>query len=169
MSKKDKDQVVGGTDVTVEDEAAKLEERKAKKKALDKAWKERKQQEKAEQIEKAKRLVEALKSRGYFDTLDEDLKAFVIGLTTQNGGNAVVGSTFSKMFGNNPAVGTKVSLKEAFNATLKGKSAIDAYVKKWAEKGIVVTFEKNDTDILESLYVLTSIGGTTEEAIDVAM
>lgn len=169
MSKKDRDQVVGGTEVSVEDEAAKLEARKAKKKELSKAWKERKAQEKAEQATKAKKLLEELKSKGYFDTLDADLQAFVTGLTSQGGGNAVVGSTFSRMFGNNPPVGTSVTLKEAFNKTLKGKSAIDAYVKKWAEKGIVVSFEKNDADILESTYTLTAIGAASDGGLELAM
>jgi hypothetical protein len=61
------------------------------------------------------------------------------------------------IFGATPKVGDSKTLRTIFEKTLKGKSAIDAYVKKWAEKGIVVEFNKDSVDILNSTYTIAKM------------
>lgn len=160
MSKKDKSismepQVMEETSEVIETEAEKLESFKAKKRLAAERFKERKAKEKSEKIEKAKALVDNMKNAGIYDSLSDTDKAFLNSLlnpSTPSVGSGV-GSLFSQLFPTGE-IGASITLKEAFNKTLKGKSAIDHYTKKWAEKGIIVSFKKNDTDILESVYVL---------------
>lgn len=160
MSKKDKSismepQVMEETSEVIETEAEKLESFKAKKRLAAERFKERKAKEKSEKIEKAKALVDNMKNAGIYDSLSDADKAFLNSLmnpSTPSVGSGV-GSLFSQLFPTGE-IGASITLKEAFNKTLKGKSAIDHYTKKWAEKGIIVSFKKNDTDILESVYVL---------------
>ena len=65
------------------------------------------------------------------------------------------------MFGDNPQIGASFTLNEAFQKTLKGKSNLDFYVKRWAEKGTVVTFKQDAENILNSVYTLEAIGSAT--------
>ena len=160
MSKKDRNeslepQVMEETSEAVETEAEKLEAFKAKKREAAERFKERKAKEKAEKIEKAKALIDNMKNAGIYDSLSDADKAFLNGLANPSTASAGSGtsSLFSQLFPTGE-IGASITLKEAFNKTLKGKSAIDHYIKKWSEKGIVVSFKKNDTDILESVYVL---------------
>lgn len=163
MSKKDKSQVaepqVAGTEEAGISEAKKLEKFKAAKKAAAKRFKERKAQEKVDRIEGAKKLIEVMKRDGIWDKLDDECKGFVSGLANpvSAAGNGTE-SVFTKLFGANPAVGATFTLSDAFNKTLKGKANIDHLVKKWAEKGIIVSFKKNDTNILDSVYTLEATG-----------
>lgn len=160
MSKKDRNeslepQVMEETSEAVETEAEKLEAFKAKKREAAERFKERKAKEKAEKIEKAKALIDNMKNAGIYDSLSDADKAFLNSLANPSAASAGSGtsSLFSQLFPTGE-IGASITLKEAFNKTLKGKSAIDHYIKKWSEKGIVVSFKKNDTDILESVYVL---------------
>lgn len=121
-------------------------------------FKERRAAEKADRIVKAKELIEVLKADGTYDKLSEDLKAFLNGMANPTAGSASGNSSlFKTIYGDNPQVGDAVTLKDIFNKTLKGKSAIDFYVKKWAEKGIVITFEADSADILNSKYVISAL------------
>ena len=160
MSKKDRNeslepQVMEDTPVAVETEAEKLEAFKAKKREAAERFKERKAKEKAEKIEKAKALVDNMKNAGIYDSLSDADKAFLNSLMNPSAASsgASTSSLFSQLFPTGE-VGATITLKEAFNKTLKGKSAMDHYIKKWSEKGIVVSFKKNNADILESTYVL---------------
>lgn len=169
MSKKDKTQVVEPQVVEsplaetpkakAESEAEKLEKFKAAKKAAAKRFKERRAQEKVNRIEGAKKLIDVMKRDGIWDKLDDECKGFVNGLANpvSAAGNGTE-SVFTKLFGANPAVGASFTLSDAFNKTLKGKANIDHLVKKWAEKGIVVSFKKNDNNILDSVYTLEATG-----------
>lgn len=169
MSKKDKTQVVEPQVVEsslaetskakAESEAEKLEKFKAAKKAAAKRFKERRAQEKVNRIEGAKKLIDVMKRDGIWDKLDDECKGFVNGLANpvSAAGNGTE-SVFTKLFGANPAVGASFTLSDAFNKTLKGKANIDHLVKKWSEKGIVVSFKKNDTNILDSVYTLEATG-----------
>lgn len=159
MSKKDRDvslepQVMEDSSAVVKSEAEKLEAFKAKKREAAERFKERRVKEKAEKIEKAKALIDNMKNAGIYDSLSDADKAFLNGLANPSAGSSAgTSSLFSQLFPTGE-IGASITLKEAFNKTLKGKSAIDHYIKKWSEKGIVVSFKKNDTDILESTYVL---------------
>lgn len=168
MSKKDKTQVVEPQVVEsqvvepkaiAESEAEKLEKFKAAKKAAAKRFKERRAQEKVNRIEGAKKLIDVMKRDGIWDKLDDECKGFVNGLANpvSAAGNGTE-SVFTKLFGANPAVGASFTLSDAFNKTLKGKANIDHLVKKWSEKGIVVSFKKNDNNILDSVYTLEATG-----------
>ncbi len=163
MSKKDKSQVVepqvAGTEEAGMTEAEKLEKFKAAKKAAAKRFKERKAQEKVDRIEGAKKLIDVMKRDEIWDKLDDECKGFINGLANpvSAAGNGTE-SVFTKLFGANPAVGASFTLSDAFNKTLKGKANIDHLVKKWSEKGIIVSFKKNDTNILDSVYTLEATG-----------
>lgn len=163
MSKKDKTQVVEPQVAETKEagmtEAEKLEKFKAAKKAAAKRFKERRAQEKVNRIEGAKKLIDVMKRDGIWDKLDDECKGFVNGLANpvSAAGNGTE-SVFTKLFGANPAVGASFTLSDAFNKTLKGKANIDHLVKKWSEKGIVVSFKKNDTNILDSVYTLEATG-----------
>ena len=100
-----------------------------------------------------------MKRDGIWDKLDDECKGFVNGLANpvSAAGNGTE-SVFTKLFGANPAVGASFTLSDAFNKTLKGKANIDHLVKKWSEKGIVVSFKKNDNNILDSVYTLEATG-----------
>lgn len=163
MSKKDKTQVVEPQVAETKEagmtEAEKLEKFKAAKKAAAKRFKERRAQEKFNRIEGAKKLIDVMKRDGIWDKLDDECKGFVNGLANpvSAAGNGTE-SVFTKLFGANPAVGASFTLYDAFNKTLKGKANIDHLVKKWSEKGIVVSFKKNDNNILDSVYTLEATG-----------
>lgn len=169
MSKKDKSQVAEGIEPQVEDENAvgtdeAKEKFKASKKEAAKRFKERRAQEKEDRISGAKKLMEVMKRDGIWDKLDDASKAFVSGLAnpvSNVGGNE---SVFTKLFGANPQVGASFTLTDAFNKTLKGKANIDHLVKKWAEKGTVVSFKKDEDNILNSTYTLEAIGTGTSDA-----
>ena len=179
MSKKDKSQVMGGDEgnmmeasspatATEEFKAKKraeasspattTEEFKAKKRAAAERFKENKKKEKKARIEGAKALIDEMKNAGLYDQLSDSAKDFLNNLANPVSGNATTGSTFMALFGAAPKVGDKVTLIEAFQRTLKGKSNIDAYIKKWAEKGIVVSFQQDVTDIRNSVYTLEALG-----------
>lgn len=169
MSKKDKSQVEGFepqvegaeeavTTEAVTTEAEKLERFKKMKRDAAVRFKERRAKEKTERIDNAKALIEELKNGGYWDKVSDNGKAFLSGLanpTVSSGNNQ---SLFRTLFGDNPQVGDSFTLNEAFQKTLKGKSNLDFYVKRWAEKGTIVSFKQNAENILDSVYTLESIG-----------
>lgn len=129
---------------------------KEMKNAAAKRFKERRAADKAAQIEKATKFVEHLKAAKLFDKLTPEDQTFITSLTVakapvQNGG------LFTKIFGENPKVGDSVTLRGAFEATTKGKSTIDFYCKKWAEKGIVVAYKPDAADLFNSKYVIEKL------------
>ena len=160
MSKKDKSQVMDPvieSEVT-EDEATKLEEFKRKKRESAQAWKEKKNAEKQKAVENFGKLLDLSKKNGWFDALDDELKSFLVkGANPTTAGNAGGVSTFTKLFGENPAIGSTVSLMEVFQKTLKGKAAIDHQIKYWEEKGIVVSFKEDKENIFNSVYTVEAL------------
>lgn len=153
----DLDVSVGTTEAPVADEAAKLEAFKESKRAAAKRFKEKRAAEKEAQKTNASKLVKVLKDKGAWDKLDKDLQLFVENLANPTSGFGGGESNFTKMFGPNPTVGMSVTLSDAFSRTLKGKADIDVYIKKWAAKGIVVKFEPDNSNILNSKYVIESM------------
>lgn len=162
MSKKEKNQVQEmdvDTGIIDEQTVDAVEERKAKKREAAKRFKENRAKEKTERQEKAKALIDGLKANGLWDKLDVDQQGFINSLanpvSAASGNNQ---SLFRKMFGDSPAVGQSVTLNEAFVKTLKGKAAIDADVRKWAAKGIIVKFTLDSDNILNSVYTIEALG-----------
>lgn len=141
-----------------EEQAAKLAAFKEKKKAAAKKWKENKVKEAEERVEKAKELIDLLKAKGYYEELDDNTKNFLYNLANPGNVNQGTSSLFTKLFGPSPSVGSSFTLNEAFQKTLKGKSHIDFYIKKWAEKGTIVSFKQDNENILNSVYTLENVG-----------
>lgn len=56
--------------------------------------------------------------------------------------NAQKNSVFAQLFGEAPKVGTKVTAIEMFNKVHKGFGDMRKLIKKWAEKGIDVSFDE---------------------------
>lgn len=161
MSKKDKNQYEDGFDTEigmVETVDAAQSKKEAKAEAA-KRFKERRAAEKADRIVKAKELIAYMQDKGYWDELSDDLKGFLNGMANPTAAGSAAGnsSLFKTIFGDNPQVGDSVTLQEVFNKTLKGKSNIDFYVKRWAEKGIVVSYEADAANLLNSKYVITAL------------
>lgn len=154
------ERVEAGVEAMDELKAKKLAEFKQKKKEAAERFKEARAKEKAERIEGAKKLIATLKDNGLWDELEEEHHTFLNSLVAAgNSQNAGGMSFFTKMFGADAKVGTSVTLREAFERTLKGQNNIDFYVsKKWPEKGIIVKVEKNDENVLETTYTIESLG-----------
>lgn len=165
MSKKDKNQYEDGFNAGIEMEetaaAVDVDAAQAKKEAKAEAarrFKEKRAAEKADRIVKSKDLIAYMQEKGYWDDLTDDLKGFLNGMANptavSSSGNS---SLFKTLFGDNPQVGDAITLQEVFNKTLKGKSNIDFYVKRWAEKGIVIRYEADAANLLNSKYVIESL------------
>lgn len=130
------------------------------KKAAAQRFKERRAKEKEERVVKAKALSDELKNSGLWDKISADSQAFITGLANPSVANAFGGqeSTFHKLFGDNAVIGTSVTLVDAMNKTLKGKAQLDKDVKKWAEKGTIVSFKADADNLLNSTYTIEQIG-----------
>lgn len=137
----------------IDDKAAKFKEQK---KLAAERFKERRAAEKKERHEKAVAFVQYIKDQKIYDKLSADLKSFVDGLVVEKkaSGN---GGLFAALFGAAPKVGDSITLRKAFELTTKGKSTLDFYVKRWAEKGIVVKYTANAANILDSTYTIEKL------------
>lgn len=159
MSKKDNSQDFGfEPQVDGASEAEKLEAFKASKRESAQRFKEKKAKEKADRIENAKALIDELKDGKYWDKLSDKSKSFLNGLANPTSNAGGTSSLFKTLFGDNPQVGATFTLNEAFQKTLKGKANIDFYVKKWADKGTIVSYKADADNILNSVYTLDAIG-----------
>lgn len=135
----------------------KLKEQKARKLANDKRLKELHRKEAQERDAKAKVLLDYLKQKGLYDQLTDELKEFVTKLATPTPVHNTV-SVFSILFGDNPQVGQKITLMEAFKKTAKGKANIDHFVnKKWKEAGIIVEYTPNAESLLDGVYEIKAL------------
>lgn len=152
------ERVEAGVAAMDELEAQKKEEFKQRKREAAQRFKERRAEEKVRFKEDVKALTTELHDSGIWDQLSDESKRIITKWSTPKP-DAIGGTSFfNKMFGDNPQVGDSVTLREAFERTLKGQNNIDYYVtKRWPERGIIVKFEKND-NILESTYTIESLG-----------
>ena len=127
---------------------------KAAKKEAAKRFAEKKAAEKKATLENSKKLIELLKKDGSYEKLPEDLKSFLEGLANPQraAGNGIQG-IFKLMFGDNPKVGDKITLRDVFDRTLKGKAEIDAKIKVWAEKGTIVEYTANANPVLSTYEI----------------
>ena len=145
-------------------QAVKDEEFKQKKREAAKRHKERKEAARKAQIEAAKRFIDELKKANLYDKISDGSKKFLDDIanpkTASRGSGA---SVFKTLFGDAPKVGARVTLKEAFTKTLRGKTNLDNFVKRWADQGTIVTFKEDKADMLNSAYVIEAIGSSDAE------
>lgn len=138
-------------------DASVAEKFKQQKKEAAERFKARKAKEAEENLANAKALIDHLKKNGSYDKLTPELKSYVDGLVAPKKSVSANGGLFNTLFGATPKVGDKITLKDIFDKTLKGKAAIDFYVKKrWADKGIVVEFVQKQPQIM-SEYVIKEL------------
>jgi hypothetical protein len=137
--------------------AAKAEEKKQAKAEAAKRWKEKKQAQAKANIEGAKKMIADLKKNGGWDKLSDEHKKFLEGLAepkaTAASGNS---GLFATLFPD-AKVGDSITLDQVFAKTLKGKTNIDHYCKKWAEKGIIVECKEDKTDLRKSTYTIVKM------------
>lgn len=140
-------------------EAEALEARKEAKREAAKRFTERKAKEKAERIEKSAKLIDLLKKENVWDKLPDEYKDFLTKLSTASSNSGIATtSTFALMFGADAKVGTKVTLRQAFERTFKGQNDIDRLVRtKWLQKGIEVKYTVDSKDIFMSTYEIVKM------------
>jgi hypothetical protein len=112
--------------------------------------------------ENALKLRDELVKNQLMDKLSAPVKEFVLTLCKDpsekaKGGGFGGPSVFSTLFGENPTVGQTITLEQAFNKTYKGKATLDLWVKRWAEKGIVVESKIDSAKMLNTTYTIKSL------------
>lgn len=129
-------------------------EQKAKKNEAAKRHTEKVKNLREQAVEAAKELKQAIKDNPNVK-FGAKLVAWadaVLAAPANGGGQ----SFFNKVFGDSPKVGDKITLMDYMKKTLKGKADFDAYVKKWAEKGIIVKFDAG-ANMFESTYTIEKL------------
>ncbi|MDR1390193.1 MAG: hypothetical protein LBJ31_09500 [Treponema sp.] len=158
--------LLSGNDTVPQDQVVKSADGKAafKAKKLEalKRFKERRAQKVQEAYKEALALRDELVKAGLLDKLTAGSKDFVLGLCKDPAEKKVGGgfggpSVFTLVFGDNPKVGQEVTLEQAFMKTAKGKSTLDVWVRRWAEKGIVIDVQLNKNDVLQTKYIIKSL------------
>lgn len=137
-------------------DAAKIEEQKKAKADAAKRWKEKKVQQAAARVESAKAMIGRLEKSGLFAKLDPVDQAFLKGLAEPKAATSNNTGLFAELFPN-AKVGDSITLNDVFAKTLKGKSNIDHYVKKWAEKGIIIEYKEDKADVRKSTYSIVKM------------
>lgn len=105
------------------------------------------------------RLHKELCDKGLLDSLSFESKEFINYMLTKKPNTKdpkQEKSIFNILFGDSPSVGDSITLKEAFEKTYKGKKTLDIWLKRWQEKGIIVSY-KETTPLLESLYIIEAL------------
>lgn len=105
------------------------------------------------------RLHKELNEKGLIDSLSFESKEFISYMMTKKPNtkeSKQEKSIFNILFGDSPSVGDSITLKEAFEKTYKGKKTLDIWLKRWQEKGIIVSY-KERTPLLESTYVIEEL------------
>ena len=137
--------------------AAKAEEKKQAKAEAAKRWKEKKNQQAKDRVEGAKKLIAKLEKNGTWAKLDPEDQAFLKGLAEPKAAAASGNSGLFATLFPNAKVGDSITLDQVFAKTLKGKTNIDHYCKKWAEKGIIVECKEDKTDLRKSTYTIVKM------------
>lgn len=135
---------------------------KAKRDEAYKAYKAKRAEKQKAAYENGVKLRDELTKAGVMDKLSASAKEFVQSLCTNVTERSKLGgfggpSVFSLLFGDNPKVGQKITLEEAFNKTYKGKSTLDLWVKRWADKGIIVKCVVDPVKMLNTTYTIESL------------
>jgi hypothetical protein len=72
---------------------------------------------------------------------------------------------FAYMFGVGAKAGTSVTLREAFERTLKGKRDLDKVISRWAATNVAkIRYEFNAASPINSRYVVEELGSAWEDA-----
>lgn len=97
---------------------------------------------------------------GLFDKLSEGTKKWLLAKCVPPSERAVSTgpSFFTQIFGDNPIVGTVITLNDVIRKTFKGMDTMKSYIKKWEAKGTVIKTELNQADMLQTKYTLVKIG-----------
>lgn len=128
---------------------------KAKKAEAAKKCIERKKERAAAIVEEAKWLISQVEAKKI--NLPEDRLNFWKGVANPTIAHSAGGSTLlNKAFGDAPKVGDSVTLLDFMKKTMKSKSEMDRFVKKAAEKGIVIEFTQKP-NMLESTYTIKKL------------
>jgi hypothetical protein len=99
------------------------------------------------------------KTSGAFDKFSQDVKDYILAKCippTERTGHSGP-SFFTQIFGDRPAVGASVTLSQVINKTYKGLDTMNASVKKWASKGIIVDITPNKANMLETKYTISKL------------
>lgn len=148
-----KGQVQANANAAAKD-AAKEAEKKAKKNEAAKRHSEKVKSLREQAVEAAKELKQAIKDNPNVK-FGAKLVAWADAVLS-GGSNGGGQNFFNKVFGDSPKVGDKITLMDFMKKTLKGKADFDAYVKKWAEKGIIVKFDAG-SNMFESTYTIEKL------------
>ena len=143
-------------------QTAKVDSDKAKREEAYRNYKAKRAEKQKAAYENALKLRDELSKAGMLDKLSASAKEFVLSLCKDPSERAKSGgfggpSIFSILFGDNPKVGQKITLEEAFNKTYKGKSTLDLWVKRWADKGIIVECTIDPVKMINSTYTIKSL------------
>lgn len=101
-----------------------------------------------------------LKANNVFDKLSKEDQEYVLANCvppTERTGHSGP-SFFTELFTDKPFVGQSITLKEIITKTYKGLDTVNAQIKKWALKGIVVESKLNSTDMLSSTFTIKALG-----------
>jgi hypothetical protein len=124
-------------------------------------WKAKKATAAKKAYEDALKLRDELVKAGLFDKLTPESKNYVLSLVkdpTEKRASSFGGSSvFDLIFGDNPKVGDTVTLREAFDKTYKGKSTLDVWVRRWAERGQVVEVKVNKENMMATTYTIKQL------------
>ena len=103
---------------------------------------------------------DALTTAGLMDKLSAESKAFVASLCVDPSVRKVtsggVSSTLTALFGPSPKVGDVITLADAFDKTDKGKSTLEIWIRKQADKGLVIEVVPND-NVKLTKYVIKQL------------
>lgn len=135
---------------------------KAKREEAYRNYKAKRAEKQKAAYENALKLRDELSKAGMLDKLSASAKEFVLSLCKDPSERAKSGgfggpSIFSVLFGDNPKVGQKITLEEAFNKTYKGKSTLDLWVKRWADKDIIVECTVDPVKMINTTYTIKSL------------
>ena len=142
----------------LKNEATKAEEKVERKPLTEeqkKAFKEKEQAKKAAYKKGAADIKDLIEKSKLNDKLTAEAKAFLDHFTNSTLG-AAKSNVFSALFPN-AKVGASVTLKDAMEKTLKGMGVIDAYVKVWAKKGIVIEKKLDTKEPVKSTYTIKAL------------
>jgi len=135
---------------------------KAKKDAYLAEYKAKRAAKQKAAFENALKLRDELVKGAYLDKLTAPVKEFVLSLCKDPSERKASGgfggpSVFSLLFGDNPSVGQTITLEQAFNKTYKGKSTLDLWVKRWADKGIIVECKIDSARMVNTTYTIKAL------------
>jgi hypothetical protein len=132
---------------------------KEAKKAAAKRHIEKMKQERQKEHERYLSIRDFLQQTGGFKGMAKEDQDFILAKCvppSERAGHSGP-SFFTQVFGDKPAVGQSVSLKDIITKTYKGMDTINASIKKWAAKGVVVEAKLNQADMLATTYTIKEL------------